>query len=75
MTGRGGNVFFKVTGMRLLFCLLGIVLIVEGLPYFAFPGSMKKWMLTIQEIPESYLRLMGFFAMALGLLIAYLFKE
>ncbi len=61
--------------MKLLFCLLGLVLIVEGLPYFAFPAKMKKWMSTIQEIPDSNLRVMGFFTVVLGLLIAYLFKE
>lgn len=61
--------------MKLLICVLGLVLIVEGLPYFAFPGKMKKWMSSIQEIPDSYLRVMGFFAMGLGLLLAYFFKE
>jgi len=60
--------------MKLLFCLLGLVLIVEGLPYFVFPGKMKKWMLTIQEIPNSHLRFIGFTAMGLGLLITYLFR-
>ncbi len=61
--------------MKLLFCLLGLVLFVEGLPYFISPSKMKKWMLTIQEIQDSNLRIMGLFAMALGLLIAYFFKE
>jgi len=32
-------------------------------------------MSTLQEIPDSNLRAMGFAAMALGLLIAYFFKE
>lgn len=58
--------------MKFLFCLLGLVLIVEGLPYFAFPGRMKRWMSTVQEIPDLYLRVMGLMAMGLGLLIAYL---
>ena len=61
--------------MKLLFCLIGLVLFVEGLPYFIAPGKMKKWMLTIQEIPSSHLRAMGLIAMALGLLITYFFKE
>ena len=58
--------------MKSIFCLLGLVLIVEGLPYFAFPGRMKRWMSTVQEIPDLYLRVMGLLAMGLGLLIAYL---
>ena len=61
--------------MKLLFCLLGLVLFVEGLPYVISPGKMKKWMLTLQEISDSKLRAMGLFAMALGLLISYFFKE
>jgi uncharacterized protein YjeT (DUF2065 family) len=60
--------------VKLLFCLLGLVLIVEGLPYFVFPGKMKKWMLIIQETPNSHLRAIGFIAMGLGLLITYLFR-
>lgn len=61
--------------MKMLFCLVGLVLFIEGLPYFISPGKMKKWMLTIQEIPNSQLRAMGLIAMALGLLITYFFKE
>jgi uncharacterized protein YjeT (DUF2065 family) len=61
--------------MKLLFCLLGLVLIVEGLPYFAFPSKMKKWMSAVQEIPDHYLRAMGLVAMGTGLLIAYFFKQ
>ena len=67
--------FIRIAGMRFLFCLLGLVLIVEGIPYFAAPDKMKKWMSAVQEIPDRYLRAMGFLAMALGLLIAYFFKE
>jgi uncharacterized protein YjeT (DUF2065 family) len=61
--------------MKLFFCLLGLVLIVEGIPYFAFPDKMKKWISTIQGLPSSHLRVMGFLAMVLGLVVAYLFKE
>ena len=60
--------------MKFLLCLIGLVLILEGLPYFAFPDKMKKWMTKVQEIPDSYLRAMGFVAMCVGLLMAYLFR-
>ncbi|MFP4087730.1 MAG: DUF2065 domain-containing protein [Desulfobacteraceae bacterium] len=60
--------------MKFFFCLLGLVLIVEGLPYFACPDRMKKWVATLQELPSSRLRLMGFVAMAVGLLMVYLFR-
>jgi uncharacterized protein len=61
--------------MKLLFCLLGLVLFVEGLPYVISPAKMKKWMSIIQEIPNPHLRAMGLLAMALGLLITYFFNE
>lgn len=49
--------------MRLLFCLLGLVLIVEGLPYLAFPDKMKRWLSQIQQVPDTQLRIIGFIAM------------
>ena len=61
--------------MKLLFCLLGLVLVIEGIPYFAFPDKMKIWMKKIQEVPDPHLRVMGFVLMCIGLVIAYLFKE
>jgi len=60
--------------MKLLFLLLGLVLIVEGLPYFAFPDKMKQWTKKIQEIPDPHLRAMGFLSICVGLGVAYLFK-
>ena len=61
--------------MKLFLTLVGLVLIVEGLPYFAFPDKMKKWMRLIQDVPESQLRVMGFISMCIGLLIAYIFRQ
>lgn len=60
--------------MKLLFCLFGLVLVVEGLPYFAFPDKMKRWMKKIQEVPDSHLRVIGLVAMCTGLVMAYLFR-
>ncbi|NVL93251.1 MAG: DUF2065 domain-containing protein [Desulfobacterales bacterium] len=60
--------------MKLLFCLLGLVLIVEGLPYLAFPDTMKKWLRQIQRVPDNQLRIIGFLAMCFGLLLTYIFR-
>lgn len=60
--------------MRFLLCLLGLVLVLEGIPYFAFPHRMKRWLIRMQEIPDSHLRVMGFTAMCVGLLMAYIFR-
>ncbi|NVM23032.1 MAG: DUF2065 domain-containing protein [Desulfobacterales bacterium] len=60
--------------MKLLFCLLGLVLIVEGLPYLAFPDKMKTWLRQIQRVPDNQLRVIGFLAMCFGLLLTYIFR-
>jgi uncharacterized protein YjeT (DUF2065 family) len=60
--------------MKLFLCLIGLVLVVEGLPYFAFPDKMKKWMNMIQEVPDSQLRVLGFISMCIGVIIAYIFR-
>ena len=61
--------------MKLLFCLLGLMLVVEGIPYFAFPDKMKTWIRKVLEVPDSHLRAMGFLAMCMGLVIVYLFRQ
>ena len=61
--------------MKTLFCLLGLVLIVEGMPYFAFPEKMKRWMAIIQETGDLQLRIMGLAAMSAGLILVYLFRS
>ena len=54
--------------------VVGLVLVIEGLPYFAFPGKMKKWMALIQETRDGQLRVMGLAAMGAGLILVHLFK-
>jgi hypothetical protein len=49
-----------------------MVMIVEGLPYFAFPTSMKSWIQKISITPEGALRRFGLVLMALGLFLIYL---
>ena len=60
--------------MKYFLCMLGLVLVLEGLPYFAFPDKMKLWIAKIQETTDSRLRVMGFAAMVAGLLLVYLFR-
>jgi len=61
--------------MKLLLLLIGLVLIIEGLPYFAFPDRMKIWMKQIQEVPDTHLRIMGLVAMGIGWVIVYIFRQ
>jgi len=58
--------------MRDFLCVLGLVMIIEGLPYFAFPEKMKGWLLKLTATPDGTLRRMGFGLLLLGLLVVYL---
>ncbi len=60
--------------MRLFLCLIGLILVVEGLPYFAFPDRMKAWLNKVREIPDNQLRVIGFVSMSIGFVIVYLFR-
>ncbi|MBW2093211.1 MAG: DUF2065 domain-containing protein [Deltaproteobacteria bacterium] len=57
---------------KYLLCVLGLVLIIEGLPYFAFAHKMKTWLRRFLEVPDTTLRVFGFLFMAMGLLLVYL---
>jgi len=57
--------------MEFFLCVLGMVLIVEGLPYFAFPERIKSYLIKMVDIPDSTLRVMGFLSMIAGLILIY----
>jgi len=60
--------------MKFFMCVLGMVMIIEGLPYFAFPEKMKAWMLQIQAMSDGTLRRLGLVLMAVGLALTYIGK-
>jgi len=60
--------------MEFFLCVLGMVFIIEGIPYFLFPLKWKQLLLKVDEMSESWLRLMGLISILIGLAIAYLGK-
>jgi len=50
---------------------MGMVMIVEGLPYVAFPEKMKDWLQKILETPDHSLRRLGMVLMVAGLALVY----
>ena len=60
--------------MKFFLCVIGMVMIIEGLPYFGFPENMKQMMVKIIEIPDDSLRRFGFVLMLTGLLLVYIGK-
>ena len=57
--------------MKLLFTLVGLIFILEGLPYLTFPEAMQRWLQQLMEMKPAQLRIVGLFAVGLGLLICY----
>jgi len=58
--------------MKYFLCVLGMVLVVEGLPYFAFPARMKEWLARIGATPDGHLRRLGLALVVVGLWLVYL---
>lgn len=61
--------------MEFFLCVIGMVMVIEGLPYFAFPEKMKSWIQKMVEIPDEDLRRLGFMLMSVGLLLVYIGKR
>jgi hypothetical protein len=61
--------------MKLLVSLLGLVLVLEGLPYAAFPEPMQNWLKQMSVMPPRILRVFGFMAIGAGLLLCYLAQQ
>ena len=58
--------------MKFFLCVIGMVMIVAGLPYFAFPDKMKATVQMILTLDTAILRRFGFFLMIAGLALVYL---
>jgi uncharacterized protein len=58
--------------MKYFLCVIGMVMFIEGLPYFGFPAKMKAMMQKILEVPDETLRKFGFALMLIGFLIVYI---
>jgi uncharacterized protein YjeT (DUF2065 family) len=58
--------------MKMFITLIGLILILEGLPYVASPESMQRWLRQLADMNPDSLRLLGIFAMAAGFLLCFL---
>ncbi len=54
---------------------LGLVLVLEGVPYFLAPHRMREWVVQVAKLPDETLRKTGFILMLLGLLVVYLVRS
>ncbi len=61
--------------MKLLTLLIGLVLILEGLPYVAAPEAMQGWLKKLAEIHPGQLRSVGLISMVIGLLLCFVVQK
>ncbi|MBW2631979.1 MAG: DUF2065 domain-containing protein [Deltaproteobacteria bacterium] len=61
--------------MKFFLCVIGMVLIIEGLPYFAFPEKIKSYLIMVYETPGRTLRILGLASVIIGLFLVYLGKS
>jgi len=58
--------------MKLFVTLIGLLMVIEGLPYFTFPEKMQALMRQIEEMNPDHLRLVGLVSTLVGLVICYI---
>ena len=57
-----------------LVVILGIVLIIEGIPWFLSPHGTKRMLVELSQLNDNSLRGIGLFFMLAGLFLVYLVK-
>ncbi|HYC16481.1 MAG TPA: DUF2065 domain-containing protein [Pseudolabrys sp.] len=53
---------------------LGLVFVIEGLIFAAFPEAAKRAMTTVLETPDASLRLIGIGSAIIGLILVWLVR-
>lgn len=61
--------------MKIFVLLIGLILVLEGLPYAAAPLAMQEWLKKLSEMPPGQLRVMGFGAIIAGLVLCYIVQK
>ncbi|MBN2374276.1 DUF2065 domain-containing protein [bacterium] len=58
--------------MKYFLSVVAMVMIIEGIPYFMFPGRFKDLIRVILDMENSHLRAMGLIIMIIGVVLLYL---
>ena len=61
--------------MDYLLSVIGLVLVIEGIPYFAFPEQMKSVLSRVPQMPSGSLRAFGSAAIIAGLGLIYIARK
>lgn len=63
------------SAMKLLLTLIGLILVLEGLPYLAFPEAMQQWLRQILAMEPRQLRIIGLLSVAAGLILCFVTQQ
>jgi uncharacterized protein len=61
--------------MKLFLLLIGMVLVLEGLPYAAAPDMMQGWLQKLSQMDPKQLRIVGISTVMSGLLLCWLVQR
>lgn len=53
---------------------IGLVLVIEGVAYAAFPQAFRRMLKMVEETPDTSLRMGGLLAASIGLVIVWLVR-
>ncbi len=60
--------------MKFFLTLIGLILVLEGLPYVASPEAMRHWLRQLVNMEPRQLRIMGLIAMTVGFALLLLVR-
>jgi len=58
-----------------LITAVGLMMIMEGIPYFIAPDKMRHWIMNVAELSDESLRRTGLVLMAVGLGVVYMVRS
>jgi uncharacterized protein YjeT (DUF2065 family) len=61
--------------MEFFLSVIGMVMVIEGIPYFVVPEKMKAVMKMALLQPDNVLRIFGAILMVVGLIVVFLAKK
>lgn len=53
---------------------VGLALVIEGVLYAAFPGPMRRALVSVSGMPEQAIRMGGLMALAIGVFVVWLVR-
>ena len=59
---------------QLLFSALALVMVLEGIIPFLYPGKWRNLVATLAQISDRHLRMMGLVSMLIGVALLYLVR-